>query len=226
MEPDIEEFKPTVELDKLRIAGAVAALAGLAWVAWASFNTRGAGSLLIMISLFCIVGLVYALIGLGKATCPECGMMKSGVMPKNNDSLECKGCGAYFHTKDGEVFATATDAVEEFPAFATACPKAIEWPPGCCVCQGDVTGTAPVLLELQEDAPIAHDMLTRAATLGTFKLVSKRRFEVQVPVCDDHGSDSADLEFRYEEAQLYIKFRSRAYAKAFDEANGPVFWDS
>ncbi len=223
---DMPDIPTTVQLDKVRLAGGIGSLLGLLWVVWAYTATRGAGSMLVIVTLFCLVGAFYAFIGLGKAPCPDCGMMKSGVGLKHNDSLECVGCGSYYNTRDGEVFATAEDAVETFPAFGTACPKNIEWPAGCCVCQQTVTRTVPITLELEEDSPIAQDMLTRAATLGTFKLVSKRLFEVQIPVCPEHGSDAAELEFRYDEAQLHIRFRSRSYAAAFEEANGPVFWDS
>lgn len=226
MKAEMKVPDEVVQLDKPRLAAGVFSLTGLVWVAWALVRIHGAGVVLGIVALGFLGMAFYAFIGLGKAPCPECGTMRSGLSMKDNGSLQCRGCGAYFHTRDGEVFATDEDAVEGVPAFATACPMRIDWPPGCCVCGEEVTRTVPVELELEEGAPVAKDMLTRVATLGTYKLVSERRFEVQIPVCERHGSGSASLEFRYDEEQLFIKFRSRAYAHAFAEANGPVFWDS
>jgi hypothetical protein len=223
---DFELPGNSVQIDTLRLIGAVVGLLLLAGAIYIFFESRRAGGMAIIWGMIALVGTGYALIGLGKAPCPECGFMVSGLFPRNNSSKQCPGCGEYFHTKDGEVMRTDKDAIEKYPAFATACPKEIQWPEGCCVCRAPVTQHVTVELELEENAPMAQDMLARAATLGTFKLVNKRKFAVEVPVCDEHDLDPAELEFRYDEAQLYIKFRSRAYAEAFDDLNGPVFWDS
>jgi hypothetical protein len=216
----------TVQVDKLRLAGAAVGLLMLAGAVYIGVAGRGMLAMGFIWGMIALIGTGYALMGLGKAPCPECGFMVSGLLPKNNSSKQCKACGEYFHTKDGTVIETDRDAIEKYPAFATACPKEIQWPEGCCVCQEPVTQHVTVELELEENAPMAQDMLARAATLGTFKLVSERKFAVEVPVCGEHDRNPAELEFRYDEAQLYIRFRSRAYADTFDELNGPVFWDS
>jgi hypothetical protein len=210
-----------VQLDKLHLAGLIAALVGAALFAYLGLTAYGMGGVGIGFTLICLVGAFYAFIGLRKAPCPGCGYMTGGLA---SGSVQCKGCGDYFKIEDGRTVLTGSDAIEDFPAFSTPCPRDIDWPAGCCVCRGEVTGTAPVRLELKEDSPVAADMLTRAATLGTFKLVSKRIFEVQVPVCDQHESDSAELNYRYDEEQLHILFRSRSYAEAFADAQGQVFW--
>ncbi len=214
------------QLDKARLAGGAIATILLAGTIYGFATSHGFAVVWAILFLVFGASAVYAFIGLGKATCPECGYAHSGLGLKNNPSIQCKGCDEYFHIIDKHVTPTSDSAIEEFPVFATPCPQDIKWPDGCCVCQAPVTRHLPIYLELEENAPIATDLLTRAATLGTFKLVSKRKFEVQIPLCDQHESASAELEYRTADEQLYISFCSRSYAKAFDATNGPVFWGS
>ena len=171
-----------------------------------------------------VLGLVILPFFMGQAVCPECGTMRQWIGLKNNKDMECRGCSAYFRTEQGEVVQTEADAITEMPVFATACPQKIAWPQGCCVCQQEVTHHASVTFKLEEDVPIAQDLLTQAATLGMFKRVSVREFSIDVPVCAAHKHDNAELDWNYDEAQLYIAFRSRAYMTAFAQQNGPVFW--
>ncbi len=221
---ELEEPTNEVQIDTLRLAGGVGGLVGAALFAYLGVTAYGMGAIGFGFGFICLLGAGYALIALGKAPCPDCGFVKSGTALKNSESIHCAGCDGYFSIRDGKTVMTGADAVEDHPVFATACPQSIKWPSGCCVCGSEVTGLAKVRLELEESSPLAQDMLARAATLGTFKLVSKRVFEVEVPVCGAHGTDPAELRYRYDEEQLHILFRSRAYMSAFAEENGPVFW--
>lgn len=215
-----------VEVDKLRMAGAVGGFLGTLFSIYAFLQPGSPMSMVMMTGLPSLAALGYFGFTLGKAACPDCGMMRSGIFLVNNASLECSDCGNYFHTKKGEIVLTASDAVETFPAFSTPCPQQIIWPKGCAVCQNEATRQVDIKLTLEQDAPVLQASLTAAVSLGTFKMVSKKLFTVPLPVCGQHGDDSAELNYKYEEEQLQIAFRSRAYRDAFAEANGPVFWDS
>ena len=218
---------PTVRIDTLRLAGVAGA--GALALARLGVGLRSGTDprVWILVGVLAVAAGVAAW-GLGKAPCPQCGFLRSGVRLRNNRSLHCQGCGAYFRTKAGVCVETGVDAIEPEPVFAAECPRAIQWPSGCCVCAGTVEQAVVVSLTLDEDAPIAQDLMVRAATLGTFNMVSKRRYEANVPVCNQHASDGhepARLDWNLETAQLTIKFRSRRYAEAFAATNGPVFWD-
>lgn len=224
---DLPSELTSVTLDKPRLLGGLAALATAALMGIVMLMPNAQFSLpfLVMTSFAVMAG--YALWGVFRAPCPDCGALYSGgLVPRNNSSVQCRECGTYFATKDGRVHRTGDEAIEAQPTFAVPCPARISWPKGCCVCESPVARTVPIDLEVRSDAPLLEDIVTRAATLGTFKLVSKNRYQVQIPVCASHDSESARLDFRPEERQLYILFRSRRYANAFEQANGLTHLDA
>lgn len=222
-----DQAPTTVTIQKGPLAAILLCLAFLAFVTWLSMQRSGGFAIGVMMGLFGLVGILYGLWFLYSAPCADCSApYTGGVFPKDNDSLQCKACDKYFHTKGGRSIATSDTAIEALPVFAVPCPRKIVWPAGCCVCEAPVTRTVPVRLEVEGKSPLLGDFMTQAATLGTFRLVSKNTYEVSVPVCATHGEGSADLEHRAGEDQLYIRFRSRKYAKVFEQANGLTHLDA
>jgi len=216
----------TVVVDRLRLALGVGTAAIATWAVALALRHGEAAMYVVAVSF--ATAAVVSFWRLGKAPCPTCGALRTGTPLRISESLHCDDCGAYFRIRQGVTVATEGDAIEREPVFVAACPKQVRWPQGCCVCGGPASSTVPVELELREDAESGANLLTQAASLGTLKLVSERRYCVHVPTCAQHRRDVpvADLQWNDDEAQLYLAFRSRAYADAFIAANGPVFWDS
>jgi hypothetical protein len=221
---DLDLPPPGVRVNWLYRAGSIAFVLIFVGIITLAFTTRGFWPLAVVFGLICLVGAWLAFSFTHSAACPSCGHLRTVPSGKDNDSVECKDCGVWYHTRDGVSLVTDTDAVEERPRFSAACPTRISWPEGCCVCRGPVTTHEPVELEIEYDPGLAPAALTAAVSLGTFKLVKKGQFRVQVPSCGAHEGPVAELEYRADEAQLYILFRSRAFARAFQEGHGPVFW--
>ncbi|MCA9563601.1 MAG: hypothetical protein KC561_08935 [Myxococcales bacterium] len=226
MKPNVHlEPAPRVVPNPPAIATALGCIVAAAVLAPVLFGRSSAFVFGLLIVGTIVAGAIWGLTRLFKGECPTCGTTSPLLWPKANASYSCRGCGSYLRTESGNVVPTAADAVEATPTFAAHCPQRIVWPKGCCKCGGEVTRQEKIDLELKEDAPMATDLLTRAATLGTFRLVSKRRFQVEVPHCE-RCRGGADLSNDYDEDLVVIRICSRAFAESFQSINELVSWDS
>jgi len=174
------------------------------------------------------IGGVFALVALGlgvwtfsssaEARCPGCTLRIRGLSSGDNQPLLCRSCVEFVEGKAGELWLVAPDRVADSPRFAAPCPEEAAWPEICAVCGAEATRMVSASWSEKQDAPFAADLATRAATLGTMKLVTRVTHSVEVPHCAQHDN-GARLRETFEGGGNVVVFRSHAYLRAFCAAN-------
>jgi len=153
--------------------------------------------------------------------CPGCGHELEGLDGEEVKGVPCPLCFRYVEGEAGVLRLTPEDRITDRPLFRTPMPRRIRWPDGCSVCGGLVTRGLTATRVTTDEAPIASDLAVRAATLGTFKLVTEVTHSLVVPHCDEHSFGvvlhGPGLD---EEGEHVLAFRSLRFQTAFRALNG------